>query len=271
MTYKAVTYELQDGVAILTLNRPDQRNALDMDMRTEIGDVVTRVRQDDDVKALLITGAGGAVWAGGDLKSLSEGKRPAAVNRERVRSLHIWFHELVNLEKPVIAAVDGSAFGAGFCMALAADFVLCSDRAKFCAAFARIGLVPDLGGLFLLPRVVGLQRAKEIFFTGRVVGVAEAQALGIALEVHPQAELMERALEFAGRFRNASTLALGMAKGILNHSFELDQRTLAEQESYAQAICIETDYHQQAVQRFLNKEKTLFDWDAAAKQARRSE
>src|SRR5690606_15062203 len=117
------------------------------------------------------------------LKSLTEEERPAWDCRDRVRRLHPWFRELVNLEKPVIAAVEGAAFGAGFNLALASDIVIAAADARFCAAFARIGLVPDLGGLYLLPRIVGLQRAKEIVFTARELDAQEAMSMGIVFAV----------------------------------------------------------------------------------------
>src|SRR5205823_5074174 len=106
-------------------------------------------------------------------------RRSASANRQRTRDLHPWFRELVNLEKPVIAAVDGAAFGSGFNLALACDFILATPAARFCSAFARIGLVPDLGGLYLLPRIVGLQRAKQLVFAARELSAHEALQLGI--------------------------------------------------------------------------------------------
>jgi hypothetical protein len=164
MSFKAVRFSVEDEIARLILNRPDQRNALDLDMRDDIERAVRELRTKGGAKALVITGAGGAFCAGGDLRALSQGRRPTAANRERIRRLHVWFSELLDLEMPVIAVVDGPAFGAGFNLALAADFILATPRAQMCAVFVRIGLVPDLGGLQLLPRIVGLQRAKEIIF-----------------------------------------------------------------------------------------------------------
>jgi 2-(1,2-epoxy-1,2-dihydrophenyl)acetyl-CoA isomerase len=264
--YTAIDWRNDDGVGVLTLNRPDKRNALDLTMREEIADVVLRVRRDAAVKAMIIAGSGGSFCAGGDLAALSGAKMDAAAARQRIRDLHVWFPELVNLEKPVISAVDGPAFGAGFMLALAADFVLASPRARFCAVFVRIGLVPDLGGFWLLPRIVGLQRAKELAMTGRTVGAEEAQRLGIVLETHPSEVLMARAMAFAGRFRHASTAALGMAKSVMNQSYNLDQRDLAEMEAYAQALAIASDEHAEAVGRFLSKQPLAYDWDRLSRE-----
>lgn len=259
-----MSYELREGVAIVTLNRPEARNALDVPMRQELADLVAEIRDDDRVQAVILTGAGGVFCAGGDLRGLKE-KRTSAQSYKRIADLHVWLPSLVNLEKPVIAAVDGPAFGGGMNLALAADFVLASDNARFCQVFGRIGLVPDLAGMSLLPRLVGLQRAKELVFSGRTLRPDEAKEMGIVHSVHAPDQLQDAAFALARRFCNASTLAIGLAKNILNQSFNLDQRAMAELEAMAQALCMDSTYHKEAVQRFLDKEPALFDWDSMDK------
>ncbi|QKS26765.1 enoyl-CoA hydratase/isomerase family protein [Vreelandella titanicae] len=253
-----VVLERRGPVLIIKLNRPERRNAFDLEMRAAIADAIYQARDDDSVRSVVITGAGNTFCAGGDLKSLSEAKRPVFKDRERIRRLHIWFRELVNLEKPVIAAVDGAAFGAGFNLALACDFVIGTPRSRFCAAFGRIGLVPDLGGFFLLPRIVGLQRAKDIVFSAREIGAEEAVNLGILSRIVPQEQLLEEAVAQAERYSETSIEALGIAKNILNRSFNLDQDTLAELEASAQALALHTEYHDDAVDRFLTKQPLKF-------------
>jgi len=253
-----VLRERHGATLVIRINRPERRNAFDLEVRKGIADGVFEARDDDNIRAVVITGTDGVFCAGGDLKSLSEAKRPVFKDRDRIRRLHPWFRELVNLEKPVIAAVDGPAFGAGFNLALACDFVLATPRARFCAVFGRIGLVPDLGGFFLLPRIVGLQRAKDLVFSAREVAVEEAQNLGIVMQVIPQERLMDEALALAARYHDASTEALGIAKNILNRSFNLDQDTLAELESSAQALALHTAYHDDAVANFLAKQPLRF-------------
>lgn len=245
---------------LITLNRPEQRNALDLDMRHALGEAVFTARDSLDVKAVVITGAGGAFCSGGDLKALSAEQRPIFADRDRIRRLHQWFRELVNLEKPVIAAVDGVAFGAGFNLALACDFIIGTPATRFCAVFARIGLVPDLGGFFLLPRIVGLQRAKELVFSAREVDFEEAQRLGILYASYPAEGMLDEALALAARFSDASTEALGIAKNVLTRSFNLDQDTLAELEASAQAMSLHTEYHRAAAARFLDKKPLAFRW-----------
>ncbi len=253
-----VRCERHGATLAIRLDRPERRNAFDLDMRRELAEAVYAARDDHDVRAVVLTGNGGVFCAGGDLKSLTESTRPVFEDRARIRRLHPWFRELVNLEKPVIAAVDGAAFGAGFNLALACDFILGTPRTRFCAAFGRIGLVPDLGGLFLLPRIVGLQRAKDLVLSAREVDADEALRMGILMEVVEPEALFDRALALAARYHDAPTDALGIAKNLLNRSFNLDQDTLAELEAAAQALALHSDYHASAVADFLARRPLRF-------------
>jgi 2-(1,2-epoxy-1,2-dihydrophenyl)acetyl-CoA isomerase len=258
----SVVRERHGATLVIRLNKPELRNAFDLEMREGIAQAVYEARDTAEVRAVVITGSGKAFCAGGDLKSLSSEKRPVFADRDRIRRLHVWFRELTNLEKPVIAAVHGPAFGAGFILALASDFVLATPSARFCAVFTRVGLVPDLGAFYLLPRVVGLMRAKELVFSAREVDADEARTLGIVYEVVPEDQLLDEALAMAARFHGAATQAIGISKNILNRSFNLDQDTLAELEAAAQAMVMKTEYHQDAVARFLNKQPRAFEWPA---------
>ncbi|MCW5255237.1 enoyl-CoA hydratase/isomerase family protein [Verminephrobacter aporrectodeae] len=261
MTEAAVLLDCSEGIAQITLNCPRTRNALSQQMREELAAAIARVRDADTVHAVLLSGAGSAFCSGGDITQMLDATQGGMAWRERIRQLHRWLPELMNMEKPVIAAVDGPAFGAGFSLALAADFILATPRARFCAVFGRIGLVPDLGAMQLLPRIVGLQRAKELVFTARTMAAEEARALGIVYDIVPEAQLQTRARALAARFADASTAALGMAKSIMNQAFQLDAHAMAEMEAYAQTVAHSTDYHQQAVARFQAREPLRFDWD----------
>ena len=264
MSTPPVLTAIADGIGTITLHRPEARNALSKDMRPALAAAVTQMRDDPQVYAVILTGAGGAFCSGGDISGMLDSTRTGLVFRNNMRELHQWLPELVNMEKPVIAAVDGPAFGAGLSLALAADFVLATRRARFCAVFGRIGLVPDLGMLHQLPRIVGLQKAKELVFTARTVEAEEAKQLGMVFDiVDDGAALTVAAQALAKRFGDASTAAIGMAKTIMNQSFESDARTLAEMEAYAQSMCRGSPYHQDAIQRFKAKEPLRFDWDRA--------
>lgn len=265
MSPSPVLTTVQDGIGTITLNRPEARNALNQAMRPALAAAIAQMRDDKDVHAVILTGAGGAFCSGGDISAMLDTSRMGLSFRAGMRELHLWFPELVNLEKPVIAAVDGPAFGAGLGLALAADFVLATRRAKFCAVFGRIGLVPDLGVMRLLPRIVGQQRAKELVFTARTVEAEEARQLGMVFDiVEDGAALHEAALALARRFGEASTAAIGIAKTVMNQSFELNAHAMAELESYAQTLCRGSAYHQDAVRRFKDKAPLRFDWDRKA-------
>ena len=248
--------------AVLTMNRPQARNALDIEMREAFMAMLPRIRDDETIRALVLTGAGGHFCAGGDIKAMgaAQDKRDVFEGRSRMLRMHRWFDELVDLEKPVIAAVDGVAYGAGLSLALAADFVLASPRATFCSVFARIGYVPDLGAMYLLPRAVGLARAKAMAFSARVVDAKEAEDMGLVYQLVENEPVLDAALSLAARFENAPAGALGIIKSVMNHAFESDRRTVYMQEAMAQSLCRESEFHQEATSRFLNKQPPLYQW-----------
>lgn len=248
--------------AVVTMNRPDHRNALDQIMREEFVSVIAKVRDDPEIRAVVLTGAGGHFCAGGDVKGMAANAAlPKDVFRMRrnLRDLHRWFDELVDLEKPVIAAVDGVSFGAGLSLALASDFIIASPRATFCSVFSRIGLVPDLGAMYLLPRAIGLSRAKEMVFSARVVKADEALTMGLVHAIAKE-DVLQEALRLAARFANAPVDAIGIAKGIMNHAFESDRPEVYAREALAQAVCRESSFHVDAVDRFVTKRPPIYNW-----------
>ncbi len=265
---------IDDGVAEFSHQRPAARNALSLGMRADYADMLDRVEADRSIRALIVTGSGSSFCAGGDLKSIKDARaasQPAGglpdAMRRRVLDGHKWMQRLRNLEIPVIAAVDGPAAGAGFSLALAADFVLASHRAFFCMSFAKVGLVPDLGAFYLLPRVVGMSAAKELMMTARRVGAEEAMRLGIVHAIHPAESLAAQAWQFARRFLDAPREAIGLSKRLLNQSFESHYGPLADLECSAQAIAAAAPYHTAAVDAFLAGEPPRFDWDRLERQA----
>ena len=264
MELPCLRFDIDDNIATITLNRPEARNAFSEEMRQSMDIALAKVREGAgaEIKALILTGAGGAFCAGGNVKSMKErGNIPAEVNRRNMRHGLKQLETLRSLELPVIAVVDGPAAGAGFNMALACDFILASNRARFIQAFVRIGLVPDWGGLYMLPRIVGLQRAKDLMFSGRSLSAEEAKEWGIVYEVYDPDELMPQARAFAARFCQASTGAIGLTKGILNQTFDIDFHTALELEASAQSMIRLSDYHRDSVQRFNSKQPLRFNWD----------
>jgi 2-(1,2-epoxy-1,2-dihydrophenyl)acetyl-CoA isomerase len=258
----AINYELSEGVATITLNRPQARNAISAEMKAELATLVPQVAADEAVRAVVLTGAGGAFCAGGDLRGMAEA-RPHMTHegwRQRMLDVQPWLLQLIQLEKPLIAAVDGPAFGAGFGLALAADIVLASERARFCLSFMRVGLGPDFGLVYTLPRVVGVQRAKELMLSAREVEPAEALRLGLVMEVLPAERLLARAHALARSFAGASALAVRHIKQDVAQALASDLPTMLALEAEHQAQCFGSAYQAEAVQRFLDKQPPLFQW-----------
>jgi 2-(1,2-epoxy-1,2-dihydrophenyl)acetyl-CoA isomerase len=262
---------IKDGVAEFAHQRPEQRNALSAELRQDYVDMLDRVEGDLGISALIITGSGGSFCAGGDLKAIKERRSncdpassPALSIRDNLLGAHAWLSRLRNLEVPVIAAVDGPAYGAGASLALVADFVMASRRASFCMAFHKVGMIPDMGALYIVPRLVGMAVAKELFLTARRVGADEAKQLGLVHSVYEPDALLSEAFRFAGRFGKGPRSAFGASKCLLNMSFETSYAALAQLEANAQALQACSTYHADAISRFLSNEPLSYDWDRDA-------
>ena len=256
----SIRYEVREQVATLTLDHPATRNALSPQMREEVAEVVRGVKQDRGIRALVITGAGGHFCSGGDLRNIASVGLDNQGWRERLHDVHDWLQDLITLDRPVIAAVDGAAFGAGLGLALAADFVIATPRARFCVSFLRVGLVPDFGAFYTLPRIVGPQRAKELMLSAREVGAEEAVRLGIAMELQAPEQLHSRAQAMAASFVHASPTAVSLIKRAVSAGGDL--ATQLEFEANAQALAMGTQAHRDAVQDFLTKRPAQFQWPA---------
>jgi len=256
-TPSLIDLKVDAGIATLTLNRPDKRNAITDAMRTELIDALEQVTADGAIRALVLTGAGKGFCAGGDVAGMQ--RRMDAPAGEvgfngwtRQQRVHHSVALLHTMPKPVIAAVNGGANGLGADMALACDFVVASDEASFAWSYIKRGLIPDGGGMYFLPRRVGLARAKELIFTGRKVEAAEALTLGIADRVSAADALLADAQAWARELSQGSAPALALGKSILNQSFELSAEQVFAQGSQAQGICYTTQQHRDAVMAFLN-------------------
>lgn len=260
-----------DGVAIVTLNRPERRNAIDLPMRAALADALRCVTQDRGIRAVVLTGAGGSFCAGGDIGAMRDRAPDIEEARRRMRDAGELALMLSTLDRPVIAAVDGPAYGAGFGLALACDFILGTERARFCASFIRLGLMPDCLLHASLPRWVGQARARELIFSGRDLRAAEAHALGILYRLCPSETLLDEAVALARRFREASPTALAQSKALLNQVHVMDLRQVAEAETAGQAMCLETASHRAAVDRFMVGAPPLFSWEEGKQVAEKTE
>ncbi len=263
-TFSELMLDIHDGVATITFNRPEARNPLGGTMREKFSAAVDELAEmaGKSVHAVILTGNGPAFCAGGDIKVLREmTEKGRDAMRMRMKESHAILERWLDLPIPTIAAVNGAAAGAGFSLAIACDFVIAAERARFSMSFGKIGLVPDWGAMYLLPRIVGLQRAKELVLTARMVGAQEARDLGLVLDVVPDKALLDKARELAYRFRHASPEAIGLAKRIMGEAFETTRAAALDAEADAQADANASEYHCAALDRFLGKEPPLFDWD----------
>ena len=269
MKFTQIIFDVTDKIATITLNRPEARNALAPQMRVELAEAMAFIKEKagEDVKALILTGAGGAFCAGGDVKSMGSRLNSASKARAALRDDHQKMFDLMNLELPVISLIDGAAAGAGANIALAADFVLATPRGFLMQAFVRIGLVPDWGGMYILPKLIGLQKAKELVFSGRRVYAEEAKEMGLIYDIVGADTAMKDARAFASRFIDAPTQAIGLAKNIMNQSYSHDYKTILEMEAMAQSIARGADFHKEAIKRFAEKKPALFDWESFEKKA----
>ena len=258
MSYHSIILTKADGVAVIQMNNPKAMNALEDELSAELLSAYKDVAADPAVGAVILTGAEKAFCAGGDLKKLNEGFPTAEAGYDYMKSFREMVTTFLNMPKPTIAAVNGFAVGAGFCIAMQADLILASDKAKFGMAFANVGLIPDLAGLYTLPRLVGLQRAKELVFTGRTIGAEEAGAMGIVNRVVRHEQLLDEAQKLARRLADGPRVALRMAKNVMNDSINMTLEQLLDLEPHAQSICFQSEDHKIGVQAFFRKEKPVF-------------
>ncbi len=261
MTYKCLLYDMQDGVATLTLNRPERLNALGDTLRDDLYDAVTRCAADADVRVIVITGAGRGFCSGGDVKSMSErneGASAAAFSEKFAPLRDRIVLAMRDCPKPIIAAINGAAAGAGMSLALACDMRIASSAAKFAQAFVKRGLHPDWGSTYFLPRVVGMAKACELIFTGETIDAAEALKLGIVSAVVAPDELMAESRKLAAKIAAGPPVAIQLAKRALYHNLEVDLRAALEFETFAQNVSKETEDAKEGVKAFMEKRAPVF-------------
>ena len=258
--YETLLFEADDGVATLTLNRPEALNPFSVQMQRELAAVIARIADEDAIRAVILTGAGRAFSAGGDINEMETVTEPTPLSRHKGvhRMLTTVLMPLLRLEKPVIAAVNGPAFGAGMNLALAADITLAADTATFSQVFVKVGLVPDTGGLYLLSRLIGINRAKELCFTGRTLSAREALDLGLLNRLLPPTDLMPAAKLLALELAHGASVAIGFTKSLLNIAYTASLEEMAELEAYALAVTLSTDDHREGIRAFREKRLPRF-------------
>ena len=263
-----VLHRVENRVAWITLNRPEVRNAITPDQRDRVIELLEQVASDLGVGAVVLTATGEGFCTGADLRA---GRRPAAPKPEgaperimgdAARMIRQGAQRLVSAvldcEKPVVAAVNGTAAGIGAHLAFACDLVVAAEGVRFIEVFVRRGISPDGGGAYLLPRLVGLQKAKELIFFGDDLPAEEAQRLGLVNRVVPRDQLEQAAGELAGRLASGPTKAIGMAKWLLNRSLDSDRRTAFDEEAWAQELIVGTADSREGLAAFAERRSPEF-------------
>ena len=258
-------YTVDDHIATITLNRPESMNAFSPGLLAGWTDAIDRAAEDDDVRVVVVTGAGRAFCAGADLKATGDanyataGEANAGERRNSLR--HSVFRvprALQHLDKPYIAAINGAAVGAGMDMASMADIRIASERARFAMSYVNVGLVPGDGGAWLLPRIVGTARALELIWTGELFGAEEALQMGYVQQLAPPDELMERTYEYASKLVAAPPIAIQMSKRLVYRSMDLPMMEGLEAAQAAMSIVQSTEDAREGPLAFLEKRPPQF-------------
>ncbi|MDK2823010.1 MAG: 2-(1,2-epoxy,2-dihydrophenyl)acetyl-CoA isomerase [Clostridia bacterium] len=254
---KNILLEKSNGMAIITMNRPLALNSLHPDLIDNLLEALNIAEKDNDIRVVVLTGAGKAFCAGGDLPYI-ESITSAVLGREYIIHAGKIITTIVNLEKPVIAMVNGVAAGAGFNLALACDIIYCAKSAKFGQSFSRVGLIPDCGGTYLLPRLVGLHKAKELMFTADLISAEEALRLGLVNQVVDDNDLKEVTYKFAQRLANFAPIALSLIKKVVNKTYNFSLDDALELEADLQSICLQTEDNKEGIKAFKEKRAPIF-------------
>ncbi len=260
MPDKPVVVKQDGAVATILLNRPERMNAIDDGVRAGLADAFANVAHDAGIRAVVLTGAGRGFCAGGDIRRMVELKQDhqSAVFRGFLEAGHELVREIRRMPKMVIASVNGPAAGAGMNLALACDLRIASEAASFRQAFVNIGLHPDWGGTFFVPRMVGVGRAIEILALGEVVAADEAHRLGLVNFLVPHVKLAEETRKLAGRVAAAPALPLELLKHALYERLETEMDRMMEHEVDAQMKCFDSDDFMEGITAFLEKRQPRF-------------
>ncbi len=257
MEFQTLLYELNDGLATVTLNRPDHLNAISMEMRHDFTALTEELYFNEAVRVIVFTGAGRAFSSGGDMAHFEKGWLTPEF-RAHSRRLIKFFDDLEMLEKPVIAAINGPATGGGLELALACDVRFAAEAATLGFRENYIGLIPGIGGCARFARLIGVAKAKELIFAGTMIPAKDALAIGLVNRVVSSETLLDEAREYAQMLLKRAPQSLGLAKKVLNHVANLDQTTAIVMECLAQSILIRTEDHQEGLRAFREKRKPQF-------------
>jgi len=259
MAYETLTIEKKDGVAVLTLNRPETHNAMNHAMFLELGVAAKELQNDPEVRAVVMTGAGKSFSSGLDLGSFVGLAQLSALQIHAfLKEVQGTFLAFEMMDKPVIAAVNGLAFGGATEIMLACDIRIASDDAKFNLMEIKFGIIPDLGACKRLARLVGNGRAKEFIFTGETIDAAEAYRIGMVEHVYPKGQVLAEAVKLAQRLADGPILGIALAKQVISRCWDSDPETALEFEAIAQTLCLVSEDHQEAIKALAENRKPQY-------------
>jgi len=262
MAYEYIKYERKKSrIALITLNRPEKRNPLTPKLREELIEALKEAERDEQINVIILTGAGKAFCAGGDIEKFAkriQEEDPSQKRRSSIDRFGAWAVEIAKVDKPIIAAINGVAAGAGISIALLCDLRIASDQAKFILAFIRMGLVPDVGLTYLLPRTIGMGKALELFYTAGKLDAQEAYGIGLVNKIVPHEKLIEEALAMASQIAKGPRIALRLIKRAVYRELVSSLQEQTELEGLMQNICFSTEDHKEGVKAFLEKRAPNF-------------
>jgi len=262
MSEEAVLYEVEDHVATITLNRPDNRNSMTPDVLAGLGEAVSRVRADPDVRCAIVTGRGKSFCAGADFKSrAAEGEGPEGAYtapHEKVFGTYSHFLSILEIEVPTVAAMQGHAIGGGLGLAVVCDLRVANREARYGANFVRLGLHPGMATSYLLPRLLGVPRAVELLLTGRIVSGEDAASFGLVHYAVAADEVLARARELAREIATAAPLAVRWTKQSIYRGLGWDPRTAAQLEAHVQSRTVETEDVREGIAALLGRRDPEF-------------
>jgi enoyl-CoA hydratase/carnithine racemase len=258
---KSFLYEQRDGIGTITLNRPDRLNAITFEVYHELTDFFAKLRDEKDLRVVVITGSGRAFCSGGDVRDIIGALqgRDAQGLLDFTRLTCDLIRNMRALPKPIIASLNGTTAGAGACIALASDIRIAAKEAKIAFIFVKVGLAgTDMGATYLLPRIVGIAKATELLMTGDFVEAAEAERIGLYNRVVPRGELETATREFAEKLANGPALGIAKTKEMLNREMHMSFESALEAEAVAQALCMQTPDFKEAHAAFIEKRPAKF-------------
>lgn len=257
MENQAVLYSAENEIATITLNRPSSLNSMNETLVNELFSALQTAEDATDVRVIILTGNGRAFCAGGDLSHLAT-LQDVVLAQSFITKVGKLVEKVMSLTKPIIAMVNGIAAGAGFNLVLACDILYCAKSARFAQSFAKVGLIPDCGGMYLLPRIIGLHKAKELMFTADIIDSATADNLGLINKVVADEALSAETYAFAEKLKNSAPLAIHLIKQTLNNTDTLTLQNLLDQEAALQTICMQTTDHKEGLLAFKEKRTPIF-------------